>query len=90
MDHISGLSQKCPDFFEIMSGILDPRIPTFWNLIRAQDIFYTLNNFNVFNFTEKYVKSSLPLTAVKRYLDKYTNNSTHPPEKKVTPKMLLL
>ena len=31
MDQISGLSQKCPDFSKIMSGILDPRIPTFWN-----------------------------------------------------------
>ena len=31
MAQISGLSQKCPDFNQIMSGILDPRIPTFWN-----------------------------------------------------------
>ena len=31
MDQISGLSQKCPDFSKIMSGILNPRIPTFWN-----------------------------------------------------------
>ena len=31
MDQISGLRQKCPDFSKIMSGILDPRIPTFWN-----------------------------------------------------------
>ena len=31
MVEISGLSQKCPDFVKIMSGILDPRILTFWN-----------------------------------------------------------
>ena len=31
MDQISGLSQKCPDFSFKMSGILYPRILTFWN-----------------------------------------------------------
>ena len=31
MDQISCLSQKCPDVSKIVSGILDPRIPTFWN-----------------------------------------------------------
>ena len=31
MGRISGLSQKSLDFSKIMSGILDPRIPTFWN-----------------------------------------------------------
>ena len=33
MDHIYGLSQKCLDFSKIMSGTLDPRIPTFWNSV---------------------------------------------------------
>jgi hypothetical protein len=31
MDQISGLSQICLDFSKMMSGILDPRILTFWN-----------------------------------------------------------
>ena len=26
-----GLNQKCPEFSKILSDILDPRIPTFWN-----------------------------------------------------------
>jgi hypothetical protein len=35
MGYISSLSQKCPDFSKIMSGILDPRIRTFWNTVIA-------------------------------------------------------
>jgi hypothetical protein len=31
MGQNSGLSQECPDLTKIMSGILDPRIPTFRN-----------------------------------------------------------
>ena len=31
MCQIYGLSQKYPDFSKIMSGILNPSIPTFWN-----------------------------------------------------------
>jgi hypothetical protein len=31
MDQILGLDQNCPDFSKIMSGILHPRILTFWN-----------------------------------------------------------
>ena len=40
IDHF--LSQpKCPDFSKIMSGILDPRIPTFWN--SASQLLKTFN-----------------------------------------------
>ena len=31
-----GLSQKFPDFSKIMSGILHPKIPTFWNSVRTE------------------------------------------------------
>ena len=40
MGQISGLRQKCPDFSKIMSGILDPGIPTFGNSDLMTLIFY--------------------------------------------------
>ena len=59
MDQISGLSQKCPDFSKIMSGILDPRIPTFWNSVKISSIYIdikTCPNLLPYHFFQKTIK----------------------------------